>query len=336
MVQADLEDRYRDMVPSVYYLMLDGLDLKTIAESKEYLDIDSVKKILLSWELGHLALTDIRLLEIYKFQDKDDMETALKEYVECYKKHFFKYPDDYMEGFFYVNSKWVKKNRRGEVVEILERPTKQEIMDLHINHPWFTGLRMEYEGILHSYDKELMFEQDLILEESKSGELDPLDMVEQVCELMFSRYSPKTIIKKTGLSKKSVEKILVSIELERTINASMSLARIYRIPNEADMEVALKEYTAKYKSIIGFNDPQHHKKGFVYVGQYWVKKDIAGKTVKRIKRLNLKELPHAKKKWFRDLIKKYRDIRSAYDMELATKAIEATLDKGNSIGLRYC
>ena len=74
MVQADLEDRYRDMVPSVYYLMLDGCDLKTMAKSKKYLSIESIKKILLSWELEHLALTDIRLLEIYKIPNEAEME----------------------------------------------------------------------------------------------------------------------------------------------------------------------------------------------------------------------------------------------------------------------
>lgn len=164
MVQADLEDCYLDMVPSVYYLMLDGFDLKTMARSKKYLSIESIEKILPSWELENLALKDIRLLEIYTISNKAEMESALKRYVKNYKKNLFKYPDNYMKGFFYVNNKWVKKNQKGEVRQPLERPTEQEITELHVNHKWFTGLRMKYEGILHSYDKELMFEQDLIEE----------------------------------------------------------------------------------------------------------------------------------------------------------------------------
>ena len=357
MVQADLEGRYLDMVPSVYYLMLDGCDLKTMARSKKYLSVESIKKILLSWELEHLALTDIRLLEIYKIPNEADMEAALKEYVEYYKKYFFKYPDNYMKGFFYVNNKWVKKNQKGEAVERLERPTVQEITELHINDKWFMNLKMKYEGILYSHDKELMFEQDLmeesLLETSKGGELDPLDMVDQVCQLMLDCYNLKTIVKKTGFSKKSIEKILVSRELEHVINSAMSLAEIYKIPNEADMESGLKEYTKKYESPqqSGFNDPQYHTKGFSYVGQCWVKKDRAGKIVKRIKRLKVKDLPHANEKWFLDLTRKYNDIWSfqtqahkciitmpfdaSINMKLEKIAIDATLDSGNNMGLKY-
>lgn len=164
MIQADLEDRYLEILPSVYYLMLDGLDLKTMAKSRKYLSIESIEKILPSWELENLALKDIRLLEIYTIPNKAEMEAALKRHVKNYKKNLFKYPDNYMKGFFYVNNKWVKKNQKGEVVELLEKPTEQEITELHVNHKWFTDLRMKYEGILYAYDKELMFEQDLIEE----------------------------------------------------------------------------------------------------------------------------------------------------------------------------
>ena len=166
MVQADLEDFYLERMPSVYYLMLEGLDLKTMAESRKYLSIDSIEKILLSWELENLALKDIRLLEIYTMSSKASMESSLRAYFKNYKKNSFKYPDNYVKGFFYVDNKWVKKNQNGEVVEILKRPTEQEIADLHVNHKWFKDLRNNHEGILYSYDKALMFEQDLI-EESR-------------------------------------------------------------------------------------------------------------------------------------------------------------------------
>ena len=99
MIQADLEDRYIEILPFVYSLMLDGCNLKTIAK-KTGSSRKSIEKILISWELEHLVLTDTSLLEIYKIPNEAEMEAALEEYIENYKKYIFEYTDDYRKGFF--------------------------------------------------------------------------------------------------------------------------------------------------------------------------------------------------------------------------------------------
>ena len=157
MIQADLDTPDLDILTSVYFLMLDGCNLKTIAK-KTGSSRKSIEKILASWELEHLVLTDTSLVEIYKIPNKADMEAALEEYTENYKKYIFEYTDDYRKGFFYVGKKWVKKDQRGQVVERVERPTPQEIAKMHFEDEWFMGLVRKYESILNSDDDALMEE----------------------------------------------------------------------------------------------------------------------------------------------------------------------------------
>ena len=155
MIQADLDTPDLDILPSVYSLMLDGCNLKTIAK-KTGSSRKSIEKILASWELERLVLTDISLVEIYKIPNEADMEAALEKYAENYKKYTFEFPEDYRKGFFYVGKKWVKKDQRGQVVERVERPTPQEIAKIHFDDEWFMGLVRKYESILSSYDDALM------------------------------------------------------------------------------------------------------------------------------------------------------------------------------------
>ena len=99
MIQANLDTLDLDILPSVYFLKLDGCNLKTIAK-KTGSSRKSIEKIIASWELEHVILTNTSLLEIYKIPNEADMESALEEYTENYKKYIFEYTDDYRKGFF--------------------------------------------------------------------------------------------------------------------------------------------------------------------------------------------------------------------------------------------
>ena len=161
MIQANLDTLDLDILPSVYFLMLDGCNLKTIAK-KTGSSRKSIEKIIASWELEHVILTNTSLLEIYKIPNEADMESALEEYTENYKKYIFEYIDDYRKGFFYVGKKWVKKDQRGQVIERVERPTPQEIAKMHFDDEWFMNLVRKYESILNSYDGALIIKESLI------------------------------------------------------------------------------------------------------------------------------------------------------------------------------
>ena len=128
-----------------------------------------------------------------------------------------------------------------------------------------------------------------------------------VSQLMFNGSDLKTIVQKTGLITTFVKKLFESWELETHINSTMSIAEIYMIPDEVDMEIALEEFTLKWESMENgsFKYPEHYRKGFFYVDKGWVKKDRRGRVVKRIE-LPTEEKAHFKEKWFLDLKEKYR------------------------------
>lgn len=107
-----------------------------------------------------------------------------------------------------------------------------------------------------------------------------------ICMLMLNGSKLKAIAKETGLLELFLKEIFNSWEFETYLNSNMGLAEIYAIPDENDREIALKEFSLKWKSRErgSFVYPKHFQKGFFYVDNRWVKKNLKGEIVKYIER----------------------------------------------------
>ena len=320
MVQYDiyagleLEDCAEIFLP-LCLSMFEGFDPKTITEKID-LDKSLLKDTLKSQKFETYINMQLSLIKIGAIPDEAGREEAMDKLEAIIERGPLKSPKYCKKGFFYIDNCWVKQDKKGQTVERIELPKEENPANEHLQ--WLLMLR-------NKFLKEISGGSDNTAQAKLEN---PLYMMGQVYKLMFDRDSLKTIAEKTGLNEESVEKILVSRELEHTINSAMSLAEVYRIPNETDMEAALLEYTKKYNSMEkgSFNDPLHHVKGFSYVDNCWVKKDRAGKIVKRIERLETREVPHAHEKWFLYLMGEYNYyFQGVYNMRLEGMALDHCL-----------